>query len=227
MIFEHAFDIETIPNESIIPNLPPPKVAYGNAKDPAKRKNKEEEAKEMQLDTLGLSPLTGRVCCGAFYGNRMKEYNVLSIDNDTAEINLLNWIVEFLVALNEGAENNNGIIITQNGMTFDFRFIYVRAMILKIELPKMFPPLSHWTKRYTRVPHCDILRELTNWSSDTKGWNLDATGRGILGKGKTTRDYSTYLDLIKNGEGDKIGLDCLCDTGLTFDIYQQMKQYIF
>ena len=224
---EHAFDIETIPNESIIPNLPPPEVAYGNAKDSAKRKEKEVEAKEKQLSTLGLSPLTGRVCCGAFCGTDKKEFQTITEPTDTAEINLLNWIFETLFQVTENGDHNNGIVITQNGMTFDFRFIYVRAMILKIELPKTFPPLSHWTKKYTRVPHCDILQELTNWSHDTKGWNLDATGRAILGRGKTTRDYSTYLDLIKNGECDKIGLDCLCDTGLTFEIYQQLKQYIF
>ena len=224
---EHAFDIETIPNESIIPDLPPPEVAYGNAKDPAKRKEKEEEAKQKQLDTLGLSPLTGRVCCGAFYGTDKKEFRAITEPTDTAEIVLLNWIFETIFQITEGGDHNNGIIVTHNGMTFDFRFIFIRAMILKIELPKMFPPLSHWTKKYTRVPHCDTLRELTNWSSDTKGWNLDATGRAILGRGKTTRDYSTYLDLIENGEGAQIGIDCLCDTNLTFDIYQQMKQYIF
>jgi DNA polymerase elongation subunit (family B) len=227
MIPEHAFDIETIPNEDIIPNLPPPEVAYRNAKDPEKRKAKEEEAKQKQLEKLGLSPLTGRVCCGAFYGSEIKKYRVISEPTDTEEINLLNWIFELLWHLTENNEYNNGIIITHNGMAFDFRFIYVRAMILKMEFPKMFPILPHWTKRYTRVPHCDLLMEFCNWSSNTTGWNLDAIGRAVLGRGKTDRDYSTYLDLIKNGKGEKIGLDCLCDTGITFDIYQQMKNYIF
>jgi len=225
---EHAFDIETIPNESIISMLPPPEVAYGNAKDPEKRAAKEQEAKEKQLFTLGLSPLTGRFCCSAFHGTNMSEFRVISEPTDAEEIELLNWTFETIYTHTEEGEFNNGIIITHNGMAFDFRFIYIRAMILKIEMTSRFiPPLSHWTKRYTRVPHCDLLQEFTGWKSDTKGWNLDAIGRSVLGRGKTDRDYSTYLDLIKNGEGDKIGIDCLCDTGLTFDIYQQMKKYIF
>lgn len=223
---EHAFDIETVENKDIVTKLPPPEIKYGNAKDPAKRAAIEEEAKKKQLDKLACSPLTGRVCCGAFYGNQTKEFQVIPKINDVEEIKILNWIFEMLGNLCFLGEGND-IIITQNGMKFDFLFIYIRAIILKMELPPLTPPPAFWLKRYTRNPHCDILRELTNWSSDVTGWNLDIVGRTMIGRGKTNRDYSTYSQLIEDGEGEKIGLDCLCDTGLTYDIYQMIKPTFF
>lgn len=226
MNLETAYDIETIPNMAIIDRLPAPEVKYGNAKDPAKRAEIEKEAKVSQIEKLGLSPLTGRICCAAFFSSIGSEVEVIPSINDTEEIKLINYIFATLGKYCY-KQDENDIIVTCNGSEFDFRFLYVRAAILKVELPSLCPPLSFWTKRYSHKPHCDIQREITSWSPKATGYNLDAMGRMILGRGKTTRDYSTYVELIESGEGNLIGLDCLCDTQLTYEIYQTLKPYLF
>jgi DNA polymerase elongation subunit (family B) len=226
MNLETAFDIETIPNTAIIDRLPPPEIKYGNAKDPAKRAEIEKEAKASQIEKLGLSPLTGRICCAAFFGATVSEVEVTPEITDTEEIKLINYIFDRLGKYCY-THDENDIIITCNGSEFDFRFLYVRAAILKVELPPQCPPLAFWTKRYSHKPHCDIQREITSWSSQATGYNLDAMGRMIVGCGKTTRDYSTYVKLIENGEGGQIATDCLCDTQLTYLIYKTLKPYLF
>jgi DNA polymerase elongation subunit (family B) len=114
-------------------------------------------------------------------------------------------------------------------MDFDFPYIYKRAALLKIDLPQGVPGLSYWTKKYTTYPHCDLLKCLNGWQSHShKGMStLDYIGKVFLGAGKTQRDYNTYLDLIKAGEGEKIGLDNLCDVEITYNLYQRLAPYLF
>ena len=60
---EITFDIETIPNTSMLDRLPKPKAATGNLKDPAKIAEKEAAARAEQIEKMALSPLYGRICC--------------------------------------------------------------------------------------------------------------------------------------------------------------------
>ena len=59
---EITFDIETIPNTSMIRRLPKVEVKAGNIKDPAKIAEKEAAARAEQIDKMALSPLYGRIC---------------------------------------------------------------------------------------------------------------------------------------------------------------------
>ena len=70
------------------------------------------------------------------------------------------------------------------------------------------------------------MQEFAGWNIGNTN-NLNEVGQIVLGRGKTTRDYKTYSDLIVKGEGEKIGLDCLCDAELTYDLYNHLKQYLF
>jgi hypothetical protein len=99
-------------------------------------------------------------------------------------------------------------------------------MLLRIAMPANCPPMRYWTTKYSREPHCDLMHELGGWNLQDR-INLDFAGRRILGRGKTERDYLTYVDLIEKGEGEKIGLDNLCDTQLTYDIYRAVEPYLF
>ena len=215
-----AFDIETIPDESKIHLLQEPEVKFGNTKDHEKRKMMINEAKNKQIEKMGLNPFFARTASSSFFGDTCKEFMVICDISDSDEIDLLNFIFDRLM--------NSDVIVTYNGMEFDFRFIYLRAIILKIELPDQFPKLEYWTRRYTVVPHCDLFKVLNNWKSYSKGdLSLDTAAKIIVGKGKTQRDYNTYLDLIKSGEGEKIGLDNLCDVELTYNLYQRLADYLF
>ena len=135
-------------------------------------------------------------------------------------------IEHILSELQIGGEEPN-CIITWNGFTFDLPFIYKRAALLRVTKPDRCPGLKYWTRKYTNHVHIDLMRELNNWEPHGTGYNLDTSAKLILGKGKTQRDYATYLDLIKTGQGDLIGIDNLCDVELTYDIYQAVKNYIF
>ena len=215
-----AWDIETIPNESNVALLPEPEVKLGNTKDPEKIAAKIKEAKDRQIEKMGINPFFGRVCSSVFFGDEIKEYKVINSISDTEEIEVINWTFDNLLKSN--------IIITFNGMEFDFPYIYIRAAILKIELPPLCPKLNIWCKRYTTTPHCDLYKVITGWKAYSHGeMNLDTIGKVMLGSGKTERNYSEYLDLIKNGEGEKIGVDNLCDVEITYNLYKKLENYFF
>lgn len=213
-----AFDIETIPNKKMIPLLPEPEIKLGNMKDPEKIKEKLHEAKMKQIEKMGLNPMTGRICSFSIFGLNENFYSVISEISDAEEIKLIKIIFENLYQTE---------IITWDGMDFDLPFVYKRALLLNIELPPNIPKLDHWTKKYTTFPHCDLMQIWNNWGHSQFPATLDYIAKFILRKGKTDRDYSTYVDLIENGEGDKIGIDNICDTELTYDIYNVVEKYLF
>lgn len=215
-----AFDLETIPNKAMIEFMPEPEVALGNLKDPEKIKEKIAEAKVKTIDKMALSPLYGRVCSASFYGETTQEYRVIPEISDAAEIELINYIFKEIATVDRIK------IITWNGINFDFPFVYKRAAMLRVPLPENCPCLKYWSHKYMSDVHCDLMQELCNWNIQDK-ITLDLAGKLFLGEGKTKRDYSTYVSLIESGQGNLIGIDNLCDTKLTFDLYQLFSQYLF
>ena len=220
----NAFDIETIPNQAMVEFMIEPEVALGNLKDPEKIKEKIAEAKAKAIDRMALSPLYGRVYSASFYGKTIQEYRVIPEISDAAEIELLNYIFENISLGGNDAESPK--IITWNGLNFDFPFIYKRAALLRVALPVGCPGLKYWTQKYRSDVHCDLMQELCSWNIQDK-ISLDVAGKIFLGEGKTKRDYSTYVSLIESGQGNLIGLDNLCDTKLTFDLYNLLSPYLF
>jgi len=218
-----AFDIETIPNKNIVELMPEPEVALGNTKDPEKIKEKIAEAKQKAIDKMALSPLFGRICSFSFYGEDEKKFEVIPEISDAAEIELVTHILENLCIGNPDGTNT---IVTWNGFNFDFPFVYKRAAMLKIEMPRNCPGLKYWTRKYANDVHIDLMQEFSGWGKEQMS-NLDIIGKMILGRGKTARNYSTYIELIESGKGELIGLDNLCDTGITYDLYNHLKTYLF
>jgi DNA polymerase elongation subunit (family B) len=194
----------------------------GNLKDPDKIEAKRQECKRKQVERMGLSPFYGRICSFSSYSKSSQYYKTIDESSDEAEIELINHILESLIV----GEIETNKIITWNGFNFDLPFIYKRACLLKIPLPRGCPGLKYWTKKYTTEPHCDLMMELAGWNTEQK-MNLDEAGKCFLGRGKTERDYSTYVDLIEAGDSKLIGIDNLCDTGITFDLYELLKNYLF
>jgi DNA polymerase elongation subunit (family B) len=218
---KNAFDIETIAVSSEVSMLPEPEID-SRLKDPEKIERARAEAKAKQVEKMGLDPFTGRVCSFSFHGESKNFFHVIPEISDAAEISLLNDLFENLQI---GASEPNSII-TWNGYSFDFPFIYKRAAILRIDLPSGCPPMRYWIKKYSHDPHCDLMQELSGWDASKKT-SLDFSGRRLIGRGKTERDYLTYSDLIRSGKGEQIGLDNICDTQLTYDIYKSVEKYLF
>lgn len=218
---KNAFDIEVIPDLSCIDQLPEPEID-SRLKDPVKIEEHRSAARKKQIEKLGLDPLTGRICSFSFHGESRDMFQVIEEVSDSAEIVLITGILENL-CIGEPEINE---IITWNGMLFDFPYVYKRAMILKIALPHNCPPLRYWTKKYQSDPHCDLMQEMCGWNIQDKK-SLDFTSKRLLGRGKTDRDYLTYVDMIKGGQGEVIGLDNLCDAKLTYDLYRVSEPYLF
>lgn len=216
-----SLDIETIPNVDLIASLPEPEVALGNIKDPDKVRDKIAEAKKKQIDKMGCNPLYARICSFSIFSETEKFYRTIKEATDSEEIELINEIFKVLTI----GQEEPTVIITWNGYDFDFPFIYKRAALLRVEKPQYTPSLSYWNRRYKHDTHIDLMRELNNWEPNSM--NLNQAGLSFLGKGKTERDYSTYADLIKSGQGELIGLDNLCDTELTYNIFKIVEPYLF
>lgn len=230
-----AIDIETIENEKMIPFLPDPEIALGNTKDPEKIKAKKSEARKKQIEKMALDPTTGRICAVGICGNFGQEscFHVIDEISDSAEISLINVIFGYLKI----GTLTPKLIITCNGTDFDLPYIYKRAMILKIdigspissdvEMSGFIPKLSYWTNKSSTSVHFDIQRVWKGFKSNFQfKSNLDYLSRMILEVGKTDRDYSTYSKLIREGKSDKIGIDALSDSELTYELYNRMQTYL-
>lgn len=223
MFLPTAIDIETIPNDAMIPFLPEPEPA-GNIKDPEKIKGDIAKKRVEQIEKMALSPLTGRVCAYSFYadGPGNAGYQVVSDISDESERLVVSGILKKLSTTGSGSPH----IVTWNGIGFDLPFIYKRAMILRIPLPPGCFRLSALTMRYKRIPHCDLMQEFCSWSG-RDFVSLDMASKVVLGTGKDARDYSKFVEMIQGGEGNKIGEACLCDSQLTLELFKVMSEYLF
>lgn len=221
-----ALDIETIPNEAMIELLPEPEIAIGNIKDTAKIEAKRHEAKRKQVDEMAIRPETGMICSYAFYGDGVNETRQLENISAADEILLINDIFDMIKVGKDPA-----LIVTHNGIEFDFPYIYKRALINNIDIddfkPYHVPPLTYWTIRYNTLDHCDILKVWNNWSNNTKNSSLNYLSQLLLGDRKTKRDYSQYLQYIKDGKQSVIAEDNRCDAILTYQLYKKFKGFLF
>lgn len=216
-----SLDIETIQNESMLSSLPEVEID-SRLKDPAKIEAAIAAAKTKQIEKMALSPFYGRICAFAISGEGQNMFRVIGASEDKAESDLISFLLNQLIV---GKETTNAVM-TWNGMQFDFPFIYKRAAILGIELPLNCQPLSFWTKKYSHEPHCDLMQELAGWNRE-QYTNLDEAAKLFLGERKTERDYSRYAQMIKDGEGEEIGKDCLSDAILTHRIGTKISHYLF
>lgn len=217
-----SIDIETIPNNDLIQSLPEPEIAIGNIKDPAKIEEKRKEAKQKQIDKMALSPFYGRICSFSACGESEKYFKVIPEISDAAEIELVSHILESLIV---GAPETNRII-TWNGYSFDFPFIYKRAACLKIPLPAGCPGLGYWTRKYSQNPHCDLMQELAGWQTENRV-GLDEAGKQFLGVGKSEHDFTKFITMIQEGNGNEIGTYNLGDAELTYNVYNFLSPYLF
>jgi predicted PolB exonuclease-like 3'-5' exonuclease len=204
----------------LVDTLPEPEVALGSLKDPEKISAKIAEAKAKQVLGMGLSPFTGRICSAAYAG---KYHGYKSIDeiSDAAEIDLINSVLEKFVT----TQTETPHVITWNGFEFDMRFLFIRAMLLKIQLPSGCLGLSQFTKKYSRFPHTDLAKEFSGWGQ--KIYKLDHIAGWLLGKKKADHDFSKFIELINTGKSSEIGIYNLVDAELTLEIYEKAAPYLF
>lgn len=216
-----SFDIETIPNSSMVKYLPEPE-APGKIKDPQKIAAAIAEKKKKSIDEMALSPLWGRVCSFVMYNEDGEVSDVLKSESAIAEKDLIEKILFNLVV---GGQKVN-TFVTWNGVNFDFPFVYKRAAILRAEIPCGCPALAYWIKRYQHTVHIDMMQEFSGWNS-YKADSLDNAGIAFYLKGKSERDYSEFAGLIRTGKVNDILEANRNDAILTYNIYNDSKDYLF
>lgn len=214
-----AFDIETIPNSSLMNHLPEAEVKLGNLKDPEKIKEKQEEARKAQIEKMALSPLYGRICCFAVSTDESFSTNsIIAEESDIAETGLIERAFEVL---------SGNTIITYNGNNFDLPFLYRRAVILGVD-PREFnmPPLAELTKKYSNTTHIDLMQAWCSWGNNFE--KLDTLGKFICNDHKIDIDFREFPELLKTGEGQKKIADyCQQDTDLTIQIFRRFQGILF
>ena len=210
-----AIDIETMPNPEMISKLPDPEIKTGNIKDPAKIQAKMDAAREKQIAEMALSPLYGKIaCCGIV--NKDTEYVEFGLNGNYNEIKIIEILFDTVLGFHR---DGNSTVITWNGINFDIPFIYKRALMLGIKPPVSMP---YWMKRYSNVPHCDLMQVWINWFGKYEA--LDNVASVLLGQNKIEFDFTTIPELMKTDAGrNEIAKYCLQDTKLTYNIYNKFK----
>lgn len=208
-----TFDIETIPNSSMINRLPAVEVKAGNLKDPAKIAEKEAAAKAEQLDKMALSPLYGRICAWVAVKNEFTaERACLAENSDAEETRVIETAFDTI---------SSGRVITYNGNSFDLPFLYRRAVLLGVD-PRQWgmPTLAEMTARYNNQHHIDIMQVWCGFGNYEK---LDNIAKAMLDDQKVEIDFHDFPELIKTDEGRKKLLDyCQQDVLLTMRLWNRI-----
>jgi DNA polymerase elongation subunit (family B) len=213
-----SFDIETIPNHTMVDQLPEPEVKYGNTKDPAKREALEVKAKEEQISRMALNPFYGRICSYAVYGFGISECSVIKETAQEEEILLISEIFQLFQKRN----TRQPTIITWNGEKFDMRYLYTRAAILGVVRPIGVLPFNEMCKRYNNYNHIDLMTTLCNYG---KFESLNNASKVFLGEQKIDCDVTKLAEIINSGQGDEIKRYNLQDAKLTYKLYLMIKPY--
>ncbi len=215
----YAFDIETIPNSSLLDHLPKPDVKIGNLKDPEKIAAKIKAAEDEQKGQMALSPMWGRVFCYVLHDGE-ESIRMICDEDEENEIYLLEELFNKMYGIT---------ICTWNGNSFDLPFVFKRAAILGIDLERFrVPPLPHWVKRYrTDGQHIDLMQVWANWDSQGRV-KLDDAAAAFGLAGKLEIEFSQFPELLKTKGGRDTILDyCEQDVVITHQIYSQIKGILF
>lgn len=214
----YSLDIETIPNHDLVDKMPEPEIKTGNLKDPEKIKEKKDEARQKQIEEMALNPLFGRVLCFAVQSDDAPFGQIIAEATDEQESALL---TKLLTAFETDALR----LVTWNGKEFDLPFIYKRAAILGVQ--HNAPSVSHWTKRYDKENHVDLMKEWDQYSP-SKHTSLEIFSRFVLGQEKTDIDVTEFVTLMQTEEGrTKILNYCKQDAVLTYEGYLALVGQLF
>jgi DNA polymerase elongation subunit (family B) len=197
-------DIETYANTNVLNLMPEPKIASNITKEETKQKAI-AAAKDKQIESMGLSPLTGKIACIGYYND---DYSHVSFGSEE------DILSEFL-KITDGYQ-----IITFNGKSFDIPFVYKRGIIIGKKWATI-PMMKKYTDKYkSESTHIDVMAEFCDFG---KFESLDNLSSLILGERKKDFDFKEIPTLLESKEGmDKIADYCLQDCKLTWKLAEKM-----
>ena len=209
-------DIETIP----IQDETKCKELVANAKPPANYKNEDTIAKWREENAANAIAKTsfdgglGHICqiC-AIHGDSEARLGMQSIDQEKS---ILSTFAEF--ATNMPDYNGfNPVIVGHNINAFDIRFIWQRAVVLGVKLPKWFPKdPKPWGN--------DTFDTMIAWAGSRGMVSLDNLAKYLGLEGKTGVDGSMVAQMWADGKHDEIAAYCMDDVLLTKAIHERMME---
>ena len=219
----YAFDIETMPILSKIGELPEPEVKLGNLKDPVKIAEKQAEARAEQVAKMALNPLYGRIICAVFFDAEAAPVRLTAGDDDEEERELIRGCFRVMA----GGVTGPPRLATWNGVGFDLPFLFKRALLLYVFIPKAVGSLDRWCKRYATTPHADLMQIWSGWDSRSYA-KLDDVAGAVFREHKIGISFEEFPELVKSEEGrNRIADYCEQDTRLTLKLYHRFHGILF
>lgn len=202
-----TFDIETAPTSRALEAryVPEDNPAPGNYKTPeavaGHHARAESSFAEGLAKTASLNPRLGRIVCIGVGGKTW------------ADVDEANEPALIAVALKLIAEQSNAHVVTVNGKAFDFRFLFLRAAMLGVEINLPCKP-DDYVRKYLRDPHIDLM-EVLNGSRPEKGDSLEGWAQAF---GIDTSKVGSGADIwpaVQRGDSAFISAHCAADLSIT------------
>lgn len=211
-----VLDIETVPLDAALA-VPYPS---DEREPPANYKTqeaiwrwREQDAARWAVERVkvcSLNPRLGRVLCiGTSDG-------VLMAQTPAEEANVLAAVWRELAYA-------RGRVVTWNG-SWDLRFILLRSLALKVDVPLPPSVITSWFKRYSSAHHVDCKAVLTNWEPPVRGEGLSewATFLGLPPKTAGVTGADVY-GMAQAGQWTAIADYCAQDVWTTAAIYETIR----
>lgn len=159
-----AFDIETVADNvkpELLANLIS-RIEVAGTKPETVAKNKEAAILDLK-NSLGLSPMTGRIAAICMYGidSTAKPIDIRIIDLDEKKILTKFWDEAYRLSV---ASHGDIQWISYNGKQFDVWFIRIRSALLGVN-----PRIHLDQRRFDTQKHFDVREVCTNFGSHNKG----------------------------------------------------------
>jgi DNA polymerase elongation subunit (family B) len=213
-------DIETIPSQSpevharIAETIKPP-ANYKKAETIAVWEQHEKPvAVKEAIAKTSFDGSVGHVCCVG-WAWELGEVRSVHLTNVAQESTALG---EIFAILSDGAledKYSSPVIVGHNVANFDIRFLWQRAIVLGVRMPRWFP-------RDPKPWGNDVFDTMTAFagSRGTIGMERLCLALGMDGKGEI--DGSMIADLWAKGEHEKIAEYCRSDVERTRKIHHRM-----
>ena len=212
-------DIETIPSQSpevharIAETIKPPATHKKAETIAAWEQNEKPQAIKEAIAKTALDGSVGHICCIG-WAWELDSVQVAWIEDVGEERKLLSDALASIGSRLDGISWRQPVIVGHNVTTFDIRFIWQRAIVLGIPMPRWFP-------RDPKPWGNEVFDTMLSW--DPKKYiSMDnlALSLGIGGKGDV--DGSMVADLWANKEFQKLSDYCWSDVERTRKIHQRM-----
>lgn len=207
---ELIFDIETVPDESLLPELRP-EVALGNLKDPVKIAAKQKEWEgEGQIKKMSVSPFMCQIVSIQAWSS--EDGYIDAGSNKEAD----------MLAFIDKAMYDHQVIVGHNIIGFDLEVVKARAMITGYDGKSGIYKIGE-ARRYSNHPFYDTMQVLAGWdNSKWKGLDWWCKRLGVPTK---TNHGSNVYQMWKEGKIVEINEYCRDDVKANKGLHDRIKPY--